>query len=110
MATRRITVKIGGKEYPMTINQNDEEKYRRAAKEINKLIAAYKASYVAGFMIEDLESGKVRQFHWSDVEGLPRDGSHSGGRRESNPRDGSFVEQPAGGVGCPEPRNRQLLE
>lgn len=47
MATRRITVKIGGKEYPMTINQNDEEKYRRAAKEINILIAAYKASYVA---------------------------------------------------------------
>ena len=47
MATRRITVKIGGKEYPMTINQNDEEKYRRAAKEINKLIAAYKSSYVA---------------------------------------------------------------
>lgn len=47
MATRRITVKIGGKEYPMTIQQNDEEKYRRAAKEINKLITAYKASYVA---------------------------------------------------------------
>ena len=47
MATRRITVKIGGKEYPMTIKQNDEEKYRRAAKEINKLITAYKASYVA---------------------------------------------------------------
>lgn len=47
MATRRITVKIGGKEYPMTINQNDEEKYRRAAKEINQLIAAYKASYMA---------------------------------------------------------------
>ena len=47
MATRRITVKIGGKEYSMTIKQNDEEKYRRAAKEINKLITAYKASYVA---------------------------------------------------------------
>ena len=46
MATRRITVKIGGKEYPMTIKQNDEEKYRRAEKEINKLITAYKASYV----------------------------------------------------------------
>ena len=30
---------------------------------------------MVGFMIEDLESGKVRQFHWSDVEGLPRDGS-----------------------------------
>ena len=47
MATRRITVKIGGKEYPMTIKQNDEEKYLRDAKEINKLITAYKASYVA---------------------------------------------------------------
>ena len=31
----------------MTIKQKDEEKYRRAAKEINKLITAYKASYVA---------------------------------------------------------------
>ena len=30
---------------------------------------------MAGFMIEDLESGKVRQFHWDEVEDLPRDGS-----------------------------------
>ena len=30
---------------------------------------------MAGFIIEDLVSGKVRQFHWNDVEGLPRDGS-----------------------------------
>ena len=30
---------------------------------------------MAGFMIEDLESGKVRQFHWDEVDGLPRDGS-----------------------------------
>ena len=30
---------------------------------------------MAGFMIEDLESGKVRQFHWNEVEGLPCDGS-----------------------------------
>ena len=30
---------------------------------------------MAGFMIEDLESGKVRQFHWNDVEDLPCDGS-----------------------------------
>ena len=26
-------------------------------------------------MIEDLESGKVQQFHWNDVEDLPCDGS-----------------------------------
>ena len=30
---------------------------------------------MAGFMIEDLESGKVRQFHWNEVEDLPCDGS-----------------------------------
>lgn len=32
---------------------------------------------MAGFMIEDLESGKVRQFHWDEVDGLPHDGSAS---------------------------------
>ena len=30
---------------------------------------------MAGFMIEDLESGKVRQFHWNEVEDLPCNGS-----------------------------------
>ena len=30
---------------------------------------------MAGFMIEDLESGKVQQFHWNDVEDLPCNGS-----------------------------------
>ena len=30
---------------------------------------------MAGFMIEDLENGKVRQFHWNEVEDLPCDGS-----------------------------------
>ena len=30
---------------------------------------------MAGFMIEDLESGKVRQFYWNEVEDLPCDGS-----------------------------------
>ena len=30
---------------------------------------------MAGFMIEDLESGKVHQFHWDEVDDLPRDGS-----------------------------------
>ena len=30
---------------------------------------------MAGFMIEDLESEKVQQFHWNEVEDLPCDGS-----------------------------------
>ncbi len=30
---------------------------------------------MAGFMIENIDSGKVKQYHWSDVADLPRDGS-----------------------------------
>ena len=30
---------------------------------------------MAGFMIENLEEGRVKQFHWDQVEDLPRDGS-----------------------------------
>lgn len=30
---------------------------------------------MAGFMIENLDRGKVRQFHWNEVDALPRDGS-----------------------------------
>lgn len=30
---------------------------------------------MAGFMIENLATGKVRQYHWGDIELLPRDGS-----------------------------------
>ena len=37
--TRRISVKLAGKEYPMTIRQAEEEKYRRAAQAINSLIS-----------------------------------------------------------------------
>jgi rhodanese-related sulfurtransferase len=29
---------------------------------------------MAGFMIENLLTGTVKQFHWSDVAGLPKDG------------------------------------
>ena len=56
---------------------------KMTALELTELDLSYAPPYssakdpvnMAGFMIEDLESGKVRQFHWSDVEGLPRDGS-----------------------------------
>lgn len=30
---------------------------------------------MAGFMIENIETGKVKQFHWDEVADLPRDGS-----------------------------------
>ncbi len=30
---------------------------------------------MTGFMAENLLAGKVKQFHWHDVDGLPRDGS-----------------------------------
>ena len=30
---------------------------------------------MAGFMIENIATGKVKQFHWHDVDTLPRDGS-----------------------------------
>ena len=53
------------------------------ATELKELDLAYAPPYssakdpvnMAGFMIEDLESGKVRQFHWDEVDDLPRDGS-----------------------------------
>ena len=46
-ATRRISVRLAGREYPMTIPQAEEEKYRRAARDINSLIAAYKTRFMA---------------------------------------------------------------
>lgn len=46
-ATRRISVRLAGKEYPMTIPQAEEEKYRRAARDINSLIAVYKTRFMA---------------------------------------------------------------
>ncbi len=40
-------MKVGGKEFAMTIPKADEEKYRRAVVEINELISVYKGSFVA---------------------------------------------------------------
>ncbi len=56
---------------------------KMTALELTELDLAYAPPYssakdpvnMAGFMIEDLESGKVRQFHWNDVEDLPCNGS-----------------------------------
>ena len=40
-------MKLAGKEYPMTIRQAEEEKYRRAAQDINALISVYKTRFAA---------------------------------------------------------------
>ncbi len=32
---------------------------------------------MAGFMADNIESGKLKQMHWEDVEKLPRDGSYA---------------------------------
>lgn len=53
------------------------------ATELTELDLAYAPPYssakdpvnMAGFMIENLVSGKVQQFHWDEVEGLPHDDS-----------------------------------
>ena len=58
---------------------------KMTALELTELDLAYAPPYssakdpvnMAGFMIEDLERGKVRQFHWDEVDGLPHDGSAS---------------------------------
>ncbi|HJB85184.1 MAG TPA: cell division protein ZapA [Candidatus Alistipes merdigallinarum] len=44
---RRIKLKVIGKEYPMTILQNEEEKFRRAAQDLNALISVYKTRFAA---------------------------------------------------------------
>ena len=56
---------------------------KMTALELTELDLSYAPPYssakdpvnMAGFMIEDLENGKVRQFHWNEVEDLPCDGS-----------------------------------
>ena len=53
------------------------------ATELTELDLAYAPPYssakdpvnMAGFMIENLDSGKVQQFHWDEVDDLPHDGS-----------------------------------
>jgi len=53
------------------------------ARDLTKLELCYAPPYssakdpvnMAGFMIENVLTGKVKNFHWHDVDGLPRDGS-----------------------------------
>lgn len=40
-----IQLKIAGKSFPLTIERSDEERYRRAEREVNDLVARYKNSF-----------------------------------------------------------------
>lgn len=45
--TFRITLRIAGREYPLTIDPAEEWRYRKAAKEINELVNLYSKRYSA---------------------------------------------------------------
>jgi cell division protein ZapA len=45
--TFRITLKIAGREYPLTIDPAEEWRYRKAAKEVNELVTLYSKRYSA---------------------------------------------------------------
>lgn len=42
-----IRLNIAGKSYPMTIERDMEEKYRRAEKEINQLVSKFRGRFLA---------------------------------------------------------------
>lgn len=58
-------------------------RFGATAADLTKLELCYAPPYssakdpvnMAGFVIENLLTGKVKNFHWHDVSGLPRDGS-----------------------------------
>jgi len=43
----RITLKLAGRDYPLTIDPAEEWRYRKAAKEINELVSLYSKRYSA---------------------------------------------------------------
>ena len=41
----RINIKIDGRNYPLTINRRDEERYRKAAKFVNETIGEFRKRF-----------------------------------------------------------------
>lgn len=41
----RINIKIDGKNYPLTIDKEDEERYRLAAKRVNEIVHKYREQF-----------------------------------------------------------------
>jgi len=42
----RINIKIDGKNYPLTVKVEDEERYRTAAKMVNEIVRKYREQFV----------------------------------------------------------------
>lgn len=41
----RINIKIDGRNYPLTINREDEERYRKAAKTVNEMVTNFREMF-----------------------------------------------------------------
>lgn len=78
MSERPLHIKldIAGKPYEMTIDARNEEVYRLAAREINRLLAAAQQTRVDGFVVQDylaivavdLMIANIRLMRRNDVE------------------------------------------
>lgn len=56
----KIKLVVAGHKLPLTIERSDEEKYRRAEREINQLYAQYKAHYATKSDAECLAMAAVQ--------------------------------------------------
>jgi len=45
MSTLKVKINIAGRQYPLSVNANEEEAVRNAGKEINKLIQEFEERY-----------------------------------------------------------------
>jgi len=62
-----INIKIDGRNYPLKIDRNDEEKYRKAAKIINEIILQYRQKY-ANHDAQDFLAMTAFQFVLKNIE------------------------------------------
>jgi len=62
-----IKIKIDGREYPITVGKDDEEKYRKAAKIINDIIVTYRQTY-SGKDTQDFLAMTAYQFVLKNME------------------------------------------
>jgi cell division protein ZapA len=83
----RININIDGKSYPLTINFEDEERHRTAAKKVNEIVRKYREQFseqdskdiivMAAFQIAlsntDLEHSKDKTLFIEEVKNLNDD-------------------------------------
>ena len=62
-----INIKIDGRNYPLKIDRDDEEKYRKAAKIINEIVLQYRQRY-ANHDAKDFLAMTAFQFVLKNIE------------------------------------------